>query len=59
VVNPGLNAYGEPILCTPTGAFRCFVGAEIERLAIGKCYPHKEDQHPSLKQNSESRFGLD
>jgi carbamoyltransferase len=59
LVNTSFNVRGEPIVCTPADAFRCFMGTGIERLAIGNCYLRKEDQDPSLKENYESRFDLD
>ena len=49
VVNTSFNIRGEPIVCTPADAFRCFMGADIECLAIGNCFLRKEDQDPSLR----------
>jgi carbamoyltransferase len=49
VVNTSFNVRGEPIVCTPHDAFRCFMGSEIESLAIGNCFLKKEKQDPSLK----------
>jgi len=51
IVNTSFNIRGEPIVCTPDDAFRCFMGTEIERLAIGNCWLRKEDQNPALRQN--------
>jgi carbamoyltransferase len=59
VVNTSFNVRGEPIVCTPEDAFRCFMGTEIEALAVGNCYLKKEDQDPRLKQNYETKFELD
>ncbi len=59
VVNTSFNVRGEPIVCTPEDAFRCFMGTEIETLAIGNCFLRKEDQDPSLKQNYQTSFELD
>jgi carbamoyltransferase len=59
LVNTSFNVRGEPIVCTPADAFRCFMGTEIERLAVGNCYLYKEDQDPSLKESYASRFDLD
>jgi carbamoyltransferase len=59
IVNTSFNVRGEPIVCTPEDAFRCFMGTEIEALAAGNCFLRKEDQDPSLKQNYESAFELD
>jgi len=59
IVNTSFNVRGEPIVGTPEDAFRCFMGTEIESLAIGNCFLRKEKQDPSLKQNYETKFELD
>lgn len=59
IVNTSFNVRGEPIVCTPEDAFRCFMGTEIETLAVGNCFLKKEDQNPALKLNYESAFELD
>jgi carbamoyltransferase len=59
VVNTSFNVRGEPIVCTPGDAFRCFMGTEIEALAIGNCFLRKEDQDPALKLDYETAFELD
>ena len=59
IVNTSFNVRGEPIVCTPEDAFRCFMGNELDVLAVGNCYLRKENQDPSLKQNYESAFELD
>src|SRR5262249_20462492 len=59
IVNTSFNVRGEPIVCTPEDAFRCFMGTEIEALAIANCFLRKEDQNPALKQNYEKAFELD
>ena len=59
IVNTSFNVRGEPIVCTPEDAFRCFMGTEIETLAVGECLLRKERQDAGLKQQYESRFELD
>lgn len=59
VVNTSFNVRGEPIVCTPEDAFRCFMGTAIERLAIGRCYLKKEDQDPAIAKNYAEQFELD
>ena len=60
IVNTSFNVRGEPIVCTPADAFRCFMGTDIDCLAIGNCFLEKEDQDPSLKiENYEDSFELD
>ncbi|WP_127088112.1 carbamoyltransferase [Aquabacter cavernae] len=59
VVNTSFNVRGEPIVCTPEDAFRCFMGTDIEVLAVGNCLLRKERQDPALKLNYETAFELD
>jgi len=59
IVNTSFNVRGEPIVGTPEDAFRCFMGTDIERLAVGNCLLLKEEQDPGLKQNYETQFELD
>ena len=59
IVNTSFNVRGEPIVCTPEDAFRCFMGTEIEYLAVGNCLLAKTDQDPKFKLNYESAFELD
>jgi len=59
LVNTSFNVRGEPIVGTPEDAFRCFMGTELDVLAVGNCYLRKEAQDPALKQNYESAFELD
>ena len=48
LVNTSFNVRGEPIVCTPEDAFRCFMGTEIEVLAVGNCYLKKEETRTRL-----------
>jgi carbamoyltransferase len=59
IVNTSFNVRGEPIVCTPEDAFRCFMGTRIEVLAIGNCFLFKEEQQLSLKLNYTNEFDLD
>ena len=59
VVNTSFNVRGEPIICTPTDAFRCFMGTDLDVLAIGNYLLIKEDQNMSLKENYEKKYDLD
>jgi carbamoyltransferase len=56
VVNTSFNVNEEPIVCTPEDAFHCFMGTEIETLAVGNCFLIKDDQDPSLKLDYKNRF---
>ena len=59
VVNTSFNVRGEPIVCTPEEAFRCFMGNDIEVLVVGNTILLKEDQNPALKQNYKNTFEVD
>jgi carbamoyltransferase len=59
LVNTSFNVRGEPIVCTPDDAFRCFMGSDIEVLVIGNCFLKKEDQDPALKLDYKRAFELD
>ena len=59
LVNTSFNVRGEPIVGSPEDAFRCFMGTEIEALAVGNCFLRKERQNPALKNSYESAFELD
>src|SRR5580700_8749898 len=49
LVNTSFNVRGEPIVCTPDDAFRCFMGSEIDLLVVGNCVLDKRDQRAELK----------
>ncbi len=59
LVNTSFNVRGEPIVCTPEDAFRCFMGTGIECLAIGNCFLRKEQQRPDLAADYRQQFELD
>ncbi|MFM7345328.1 MAG: carbamoyltransferase [Tagaea sp.] len=59
IVNTSFNVRGEPIVGSPEDAFRCFMGSEIERLAVGDCYLVKDRQDPALKLDYKDAFELD
>ena len=59
VINTSFNVRGEPIICTPTDAFKCFMGTEMDVLAVGNYVLYKEQQDESLKENYEELYELD
>ena len=59
IVNTSFNVRGEPIICTPTDAFKCFMGTELDVLAVGNFLLVKEQQDNNLKENYEERYELD
>ncbi|MEM7041492.1 MAG: carbamoyltransferase C-terminal domain-containing protein, partial [Pseudomonadota bacterium] len=59
LVNTSFNVRGEPIVCTPKDAFRCFMGTDIDMLVVGNTVMTKEDQDPALKLDYKEAFELD
>ncbi|GLI92905.1 carbamoyltransferase family protein [Methylocystis echinoides] len=59
LINTSFNVRGEPIVSTPEDAFRCFMGSDIEFLAVGNCILRKADQDPSLALDYKNAFELD
>jgi carbamoyltransferase len=59
LVNTSFNVRGEPIVCTPEDAWRCFMGTELDLLVVGSCLLRKRDQDPSLAEDYKSAFALD
>jgi len=59
IVNTSFNVRGEPIVNTPTDAFNCFMGTELDYLVIGNCILNKNDQDPTLKKDYRKEFELD
>lgn len=59
LVNTSFNVRGEPIVCTPEDAFNCFMGTDLDALAIENYILLKEDQSIDKIQRYESKFELD
>ena len=59
LVNTSFNVRGEPIVCTPEDAFRCFMGTEMDTLVIGNAVLRKDEQAKSLAVNYRNKVGLD
>ena len=59
VVNTSFNVRGEPIVCSPIDAFKCFMGTELDILAIGNYLLTKEDQNEALKEKYEEQYEMD
>ncbi|MBD1159029.1 carbamoyltransferase [Pelagibacterales bacterium SAG-MED19] len=59
LINTSFNVRGEPIVNTPTEAFNCFMGTELDKLVIGNCYLDKKKQNQSLKKDYKNVFELD
>jgi carbamoyltransferase len=59
LVNTSFNVRGEPIVRTPEEAFRCFMGTELDVLAVGNLYLQKSKQNAALKRDYKNVFELD
>ena len=60
VVNTSFNVRGEPIVCTPIDAYRCFMRTEIDLLVLENCVLEKADQKPLVNDTDwKSEFELD
>ncbi len=59
VVNTSFNIRGEPIVCTPGDAFRCFMGTDLDILAVGNYLLYKDQQNTSLKIEYKNKYELD
>jgi carbamoyltransferase len=60
IVNTSFNVRGEPIVCTPEDAYRCFMRTEMDFLVLGNYVLDKKDQ-PALPDTADWRgeFKLD
>ncbi len=59
VVNTSFNVRGEPIVCTPEDALRCFMGTGLDVLVIGNFVLLKEEQDPTLAENYSEKYEKD
>ena len=59
LINTSFNVRGEPIVCMPEDAFRCFMGTGMDALVIGNCLLLKENQDAGLKLDYKNAFELD
>jgi len=59
IVNTSFNVRGEPIVNSPTDAFKCFMGTELDYLVIGNCILEKKNQESNLKKDYTKEFELD
>jgi len=59
VVNTSFNVRGEPIVNTPTEAFNCFMGTDLDMLVIGNCLLRKKSQNKELLKDYKNKYELD
>jgi len=59
LINTSFNVRGEPIVCSPEDAFKCFMGTELDVLIIGNCLLKKEDQDKILGEDYKKKYKKD
>lgn len=60
LINTSFNVRGEPIVCTPEDAFRCFMRTRMDYLVLGSCLLDKKSQEPVVGEESwQEKFELD
>jgi carbamoyltransferase len=60
VVNTSFNVRGEPIVCTPEDAYRCFMRTEMDVLVLENCLLEKTRQKPWVEgRDWRKEFALD
>jgi carbamoyltransferase len=59
LVNTSFNVRGEPIVCSPEDAFKCFMGTELDILVVGNCVLRKEQQDKSFTEDYKEKYELD
>ena len=60
VINTSFNVRGEPIVCTPEDAYRCFMRTEMDFLVLGDFLLDKKDQKPLVgDEDWKKKFALD
>lgn len=59
LVNTSFNVRSEPIVCSPSDAFRCFMGTDLDMLVVGNCVLQKSEQDASLAKDYRSDFEPD
>ena len=59
IVNTSFNVRGEPIVCTPEDAFRCFMGTELDMLVVGNAVLLKTEQSQALVEDYKVEYELD
>ncbi len=59
IVNTSFNVRGEPIVCSPADAFKCFMSTDLDILCIEDYILLKEEQNDALKINYTNKYDLD
>ena len=59
LVNTSFNVRGEPIVCTATDAFNCFMGTDLDLLVCNNFILYKDNQNKDLLKDYKSKYELD
>ena len=59
LINTSFNIRGEPIVCTPEDAYRCFMGTNLDILVLENFIIEKNSQQNKIKINYKNKFNLD
>ncbi len=59
LVNTSFNVRGEPIVCTATDAFNCFMGTDLDVLVCNNFILYKQDQSDDLLKDYKNKYELD
>lgn len=59
LVNTSFNVRGEPIVCSATDAFNCFMGTDLDVLVCNNFILYKENQNKNLLKDYKSKYELD
>ena len=59
IVNTSFNVRGEPIVCSPLDAFRCFMGTDLDLLVVENFLLIKDEQNKELLEKYEQKYDLD
>jgi carbamoyltransferase len=59
LVNTSFNVRGEPIVCSATDAFNCFMGTDLDILVCNNFILYKQDQNVDLLKDYKNKYELD
>ncbi len=59
LVNTSFNVRGEPIVCSVTDAFKCFMGTDLDILVCNNFILYKDNQNKDLLNNYKNKYELD
>jgi carbamoyltransferase len=55
IINTSFNIRGEPIVCTPQDAYRCFMATEMDMLVLENCVLRRSEQ-PKQDQSERKKY---